>query len=352
MSGSAIFGQYPRSRTPSLNLLLHYQEIWNTYKDTHSFNAMHESTNLLPIVFPAIPTDILMVAFFRHIFSLVLALTVTMSSPSAATGAAASPIAARGSVPWQARHGMTSSQYQTTFDELVKENYRLTCVSGYSINNDPRFAAIWEQSPGPDWVARHGMTSDAYQEQFNLLVGQGYRLVLVDGYTISGEAQFAAIWDKSSGPAWVARHNLTSSQFQQAFDNYVSQGYRLKIVSGYAQGNVAYYAALWEQSGTNVTWVARDGMTSSDYQNFFNTYVADGYRLLLVSGYVVNNVDYYAAIWDKSPSGPWVARHGLTSEGYQTEFNKWVGQGYRLTVVSGYTLDSDQDRYAAIWYKE
>ena len=32
----------------------------------------------------------------------------------------------------------------------------------------------------------------------------------------------------------------------------------------------------------------------------------------------------------------WVARHGMTSAQYQSECNKYVGQGYRLTDVSGY----------------
>jgi Bacterial tandem repeat domain 1 len=55
-----------------------------------------------------------------------------------------------------------------------------------------------------------------------------------------------------------------------------------------------------------------------------------------VSGYGVNGKDYYAAIWDKSSSPAWVARHGMTSAQYQAEFDKYVGQGYRLVQVSGY----------------
>lgn len=34
------------------------------------------------------------------------------------------------------------------------------------------------------------------------------------------------------------------------------------------------------------------------------------------------------------------------------EFNSWVGNGYTLKVVSGYTLFSNEDRYAALWFKE
>lgn len=254
--------------------------------------------------------------------------------------------------PWQARHGLSATDYQNTFNQLVAQGYRLTDVSGYPVNNNPTFAAIWVQEPSVAWVARHGMTADQYQQNFNTYVAQGYRPILVDGYTVGGVAYFAAIWDKSPSTGWVARHGMTSAQYQSAFDTYVAQGYRLKHVSGYAQGNVDYYAAIWEKPTTNAAWVAHHGMTSAQYQTYFNQYTAQGYRPILVGGYVVNNVDYYVAIWENSPSGAWVARHGMTSAGYQSEFNNWVAQGYTLTVVSGYTLNGNQDTYAAIWYKQ
>lgn len=254
--------------------------------------------------------------------------------------------------PWVARHRLTSSAYQETFNDLVSKNYRLTYVSGYSYNYAPLFAAIWEQKSNSAWVARHGMSGTEYQQQFDALVAKGYNPVLVNGYTVNGQPQYAAIWDNAPHPAWVARHGMTSQQYQAEFNTYVSQGYKLKHVSGYAQGNTALYAAIWEKDTKNVPWVAHHGMSSADYQNKFNQYTAKGYRPLLVGGYVVNGVDYYVAIWEKSSSGAWVARHGMTSDGYQQEFNNWVGQGYTLKVVSGYTLGLNQDRYAALWYKE
>ena len=51
---------------------------------------------------------------------------------------------------WQARHGLTGAQYQTEFDRLVAQGYRLIDINGYSVNGIERYAAIWEQSPaGP-----------------------------------------------------------------------------------------------------------------------------------------------------------------------------------------------------------
>jgi len=251
---------------------------------------------------------------------------------------------------WQATNGLTSTQYQDTFNQLTSQGYRLTWVSGYTINNDPRYAAIFERIATTDWIARHGMTSSNYQSFVNQYASQGYRIVLVNGYTVNGVDYYVAIWDKSPSGAWVARHGMTSSEYQSAFDTYTSQGYRLMHVSGYAIGNTAYYAAIWEQVANSPAWVARHGMTSDDYQSAFNTYISQGYRLILVNGYQVDNVDYYVAIWDQSPSGPWIAHHGMTAADYQTEFDNDVAQGYQLQLVSGYDQGTS-DRYAALWIK-
>ena len=202
------------------------------------------------------------------------------------------------SPPWEAHHGMTSAQYQTTFNTLVAQGYRLVEVNGYGIGGFPFFAAIWEKSSGPAWVAKHNMTAAEYQQEFNLFVGQGYRLRHVSGYANGSNTNFAAIWDKSSGPAWEAHHGMTAAQYQQTFNTLVGQGYRLIQVSGYPAGGIANYAAIWDKS-TVPAWQARHGLTAAQYQQTFNDLVSQGYRLAQVSGYTLGTTDEFAAIWVK-----------------------------------------------------
>jgi hypothetical protein len=61
----------------------------------------------------------------------------------------------------------------------------------------------------------------------------GYRLVQLRGWTSNGSARFAAIWNKADGPAWQARHGLISQLYQELFDGLLREGYRLRSVSGY-----------------------------------------------------------------------------------------------------------------------
>lgn len=134
---------------------------------------------------------------------------------------------------WQARHGLSAGQYQRTFTELIAQGFRLVDVSGYTSAGEDRYAAIWEQSPGPPWEARHGLSADQYQQAFNELAAQGFRLVDVSGYGSAGQDRYAAIWEQRDGPAWQARHGLTSFRYQQDFQQQVATGHRLIGISGY-----------------------------------------------------------------------------------------------------------------------
>ena len=69
-----------------------------------------------------------------------------------------------------------------------------------------------------NWVAHHGLTSEEFQQRFDEYADQGYRLTHVSGYSVGSEARYAAIWEERDGPAWVARHGLTPSQYQNQFD--------------------------------------------------------------------------------------------------------------------------------------
>jgi hypothetical protein len=54
----------------------------------------------------------------------------------------------------------------------------------------------------------------------------------VSGY-VSGGERYAALFVKSSGPAWEARHGLSAADYQKTFDDLVKQGYRLTWVSAH-----------------------------------------------------------------------------------------------------------------------
>jgi hypothetical protein len=253
---------------------------------------------------------------------------------------------------WVARHGLTPEKYQEAFNDYVgNHGMQLMDVSGYGTSS-PLFAALWvKTASSPPWQARHGLTAADYQTTFDLLTSQGYHPVLVNGYATAGGPRFACIFHQGAADPWVARHGLTSAQYQAAFNQFVSEGYLLDWVSGYFDGTQDLYAAIWRKPPSAPAWQARHGLTSAEYQATFDQLVAQGYKPVVVSGYSDGAQDLYAAIFRQLQGVPaWQARHGLTSVQYQAAFDQLVAQDYRLELVNGYSV-AGQDRFAAIWTK-
>jgi hypothetical protein len=161
--------------------------------------------------------------------------------------------------PWVARHGITGEEFQAAFDDLGSQGYRPVQVSGFAFGDSARYTAVWELRGGPALQVRHGINAADYQATVDTLSSQGYRPLWVSGFTINNVPHFATIWEQSNGPAWIARHNLNNADYQAAFNDYGGQGYRLSVISGYAVGNQDYYAAIWEWRGGGA-WQGRHNL--------------------------------------------------------------------------------------------
>src|SRR6516165_275473 len=155
---------------------------------------------------------------------------------------------------WVARHGMTSAQYQAEFNSLVGQGFRLSEVSGYSVGNTDLYAAIWEQAPGPRWEAHHRMSSDQYQGQFDQLVDQGYRLKWVSGYTIGGSANYAAFWQSEAigdADASTIDSGINAYMAQQSIPGLsiaVTKNERLVFAKGYGFADTSTHAPVTPDS--------------------------------------------------------------------------------------------------------
>lgn len=173
------------------------------------------------------------------------------------------------------------------------------------------------------WIGRHIQKAAEYQSEFNVLEPQGFRLLDLNGYSINGVDHFATVWEQSPGPAWIARHDQTSQQHNGLFDTLPDEGFRPIAVSGYDKGGEARFASLWQQlNGVDVH--AKHGMTGAELQAEFNALDGTGFRPVDINGYTVAGQVRFAAIWDRSacrvPSCPPRRRRRTLPYGHAAPF--------------------------------
>ena len=137
---------------------------------------------------------------------------------------------------------------------------------------------MWPAATKPAWyppswaeLSKHGILESAYQAEFTKMSSSGYRQVWVDGFDVGGQTYFNVIFRPANGTAWVAKHGLTGTEYQTEFNLRTSLGYRLLQVDSYLSGGSVRYAAIFVKNTGGVVWTAYHGLTCAQHQQKFNS---------------------------------------------------------------------------------
>jgi CubicO group peptidase (beta-lactamase class C family) len=153
--------------------------------------------------------------------------------------------------------------------------------------------------------------------------------------------------------AFQAYHGVTAAQHQTNFNTFSAQGYRMISLSVYGDPGNPLYAAVWIQR-QGPAWVAVHGVDSAGYQSFFNTQTANGYAPVLVSATGTSSNAVFAAVFERGIAGAWTAQHGMisgpaTHAGTFQYANATAAAARMLRSVAIYGTAADR-RYAAVWH--
>jgi Bacterial tandem repeat domain 1 len=194
-------------------------------------------------------------------------------------------------------------------------------------------------------VAVHGVHSDGYQGFFNTWTAKGFVPVIISATGTVSNAVFAAVFQQGITGAWFAEHGMVSGApteaetFQHANAAAVAAQQILSSVAIYDTSADRRYAAGEHANPVYVKWHAHPSDSGASYQVAFNAETQlPGYRL---AGYrpalcrALQRRDLLLRV-ERRCGGLLVARHGMTSSEYQTEFNQQVATGlYPICIQRG-----------------
>jgi polyglycine hydrolase-like protein len=86
---------------------------------------------------------------------------------------------------------MSADEYVQRRHDFGQKGLAVTSFCAYVDGGQWRYCAIWENVPG-SWPHWFNMSSDDYQQKYNLHAGQGYRLHQIQAYG----NRYSAIWTK------------------------------------------------------------------------------------------------------------------------------------------------------------
>ena len=244
-----------------------------------------------------------------------------------------------------ARHGVHADCYQDVFNLIAARGYRPVWVDGYDVSGQTFFNAIFRPA-GPANVAFHGLSGADYQAQFADLTADGFRLHQIDSYLDGGDVRYAAIFEQRPGPPWAALHGFDDAQYSAELDALADAGFLPVNVSTVEWNGDLYWTALFEQ--VPVTGWTVYSVPAADYQSVFDDNVAAGRDPITVHGFDTSFGPFLSAVFVDPMHDDWSAAHGLTAAGYQAAWEANTSAGRWTRAVTGYQ-DGGSAAFAAIW---
>lgn len=248
-----------------------------------------------------------------------------------------------------AKHGITDGKYQQYVSELAEHGSMPDWINFYNVGDEVFVNAIFRPAK-TGWLARHGLTGKEYQDLYDEHIKKGsYQLKQVDSYVKSGQIRYAVILVKGDGANMPAYHGITAAEHQEKFDALTAQGFVPVNLSVTSIGGQLRYAGFYEKKTVGGLAV-KSFLTGEQYQTFVNEQVDAKREIAYLKSYNHNGDVHYSAIFYGNIDRSQVLKHGMTSSGYQREFDQWVDQGFALKMVTAAAKDRNQV-LAAVWQK-
>jgi CubicO group peptidase (beta-lactamase class C family) len=247
-------------------------------------------------------------------------------------------------IPWVSRHGLTSAEYEAEFKKWTGKphNYRLISVAGYEKSGQARYAAIWEKREGPGWVTHHGMTKAQYESAAKKYAAENKYPVFLSGFGVGNQSYYNAIWESAPGSDVISQAGLSWPVYLALNSIQIAQGYELVHLWTWNAGSSELFAAIWRKVDP-ADYQVRLRRTSSEYQVEFDQLAAKGYQLRVVSAAVIGGNPLYSSVWKKPGDGSgWYSYHGFSATNYQAENWNAYYQGYRPVLASVFTPGSGE----------
>lgn len=235
------------------------------------------------------------------------------------------------------------------FAHLTDSGYRLDWIDGYSVGGEVLFNHIWKKADTP-WRAFFGLAQADFEKKLDEAKADGFAPVHLDSYLRNGQVRYAIVFHKNQPGQWLLRSNRTGPEHQTIFDQAKQDGLRPVAISVVSVGGDRSYSALYRADNLG-SWAAKSTVAEDEYQAEFNANRAAGRAPIYLNAYMHTGKPFVSAIFASKPGGDVRARHRLSADGIQSEFDAAMAAGFETDVITAFDGANVQHRFFALWRK-
>ncbi len=229
-------------------------------------------------------------------------------------------------------HGWDLVDARKQHKALRDQGYRVESIDVEVEDGQPLYSIVWRKAASVEEVVDLGITAGTYDSRYAELSRQGWRVHLLEPYTIGGSQRVAAVWRKGTGD-----EKQIFAGDRKSFDamdaDLRADGWRLHLLEPFAVGTATKYTAVWRQ-GAQAQEVAI-GIDHGAFGSKQASLAAAGWRVKRLETHEVGKKVRLTAIWEKSTAAQKLAL-GMDYEDFRKQDAELADSGWRLFVADGF----------------
>ena len=237
-------------------------------------------------------------------------------------------------------HEMTPRQFLKDHNHWIRQGFELKDIGGYVKRNKEVYAALWHkpaQESVKGRVIKIGMTSRELLQESNKRRRQGYSIIKLGSFTLNGNVQHFAEWEKKSRRDSLLRDQMHESEYLKAAAKNERLGLRLTWINVHNDKGTTRFTAIWtKQRGPRQH--IRHNLTADALQKELRQMSKIGFRLHLLKGYGSGNTTRYFAMWQQSSGPPQIIKHKISSKNFPGIFNNAYYTGRTPVALSAFPI--------------
>ena len=246
---------------------------------------------------------------------------------------------------FQAYHDATSAQHQAHCQALTNAGFRMITISLYGTAAQPRYAAVWVQRNGPQFVPFQDLSPAEYQTFLNSQP-PSFVPTLVTASGSGNNTRFAGVVEQT-GYGGMASHGLDVQGLKDAVDAARAADWRLCSADVYGTAQSPLFVVTFKPNPQQVGWGFYLASGVQDHQDkFVGMNQIYGRQILAAFN---DDSSQFLSCWEDTKVGLSNFHHDLTSAEYNQYANQYWAQNSRYPINVCASGSGNGARFSAIF---
>jgi len=137
-------------------------------------------------------------------------------------------------------------QHEQVLKEAKGDGLKPVSVSVVSTGGKRRYTALYRSESIGSWTLKSQVAESAYQGVVNSELAAGRLPIYLDGYVHKGKPTYSVIFSSKFGKKVLARHNMSSSDYQAEYQKAIKGGRVTQTVTAFDGAKSTHrFGASW-----------------------------------------------------------------------------------------------------------